>query len=159
MDVADRAHLFDGFVGNLDVERFLEGHHQFDYIELVSAEIVENARVFRDFRDLDPKLISDDRLNPCGQIVTHALRTPLSIGAKDCEPVNRAVFKSPPRRVAPSYGARSRCAAPGEQISAARWLCQADERAAVEPRRSTPQPPPLRFGGSLRQNSRSSLPS
>src|SRR5262245_9882522 len=44
--VADRLDLLGGVVGNLDAELFLEGHHEFDRVEAVGAEIVDELRIF-----------------------------------------------------------------------------------------------------------------
>src|SRR5690606_3573696 len=45
--VADGQDRLGGIVGNLDAEFFLERHHEFDRVEAVRTEIVDEARAFR----------------------------------------------------------------------------------------------------------------
>src|SRR4051794_24123046 len=45
--VAHRLDVLGGVVGNFDVELLLEGHDEFDVVQAVGAEIVDEAGLFR----------------------------------------------------------------------------------------------------------------
>src|SRR5437764_10823215 len=51
--VAHRLDLLGRVVGNLDAELLFERHHQFDRIEAVGAEIVDELRFFLDLGRFD----------------------------------------------------------------------------------------------------------
>ncbi len=72
--------------GNFDIEGFLEGHHQFDHVERICSKIIEDARVFRHFDAFDSELVSDDRLNPIGQIVCHGFSSLQKTAIKQPKP-------------------------------------------------------------------------
>src|SRR5580698_4614 len=61
--VANRLDLLSLFVGNVNVELRLEGHHQFDLIEGIRTEIVGDRRFRRHFRFVDAELLDDDLLH------------------------------------------------------------------------------------------------
>src|SRR6185503_17719813 len=65
-DVLDRfldaSDLLGVLVGNLDPELLLERHHQFDGIERVGAEVVDERGVRRHFLFVHPELLHDDAL-------------------------------------------------------------------------------------------------
>src|SRR3546814_10541810 len=67
LDVVDRllhgGDLLGFLVGNLALELFLEGHDQFDGVERVGAEIVDERSAVGDFFFLDAKLFDDDLLD------------------------------------------------------------------------------------------------
>src|SRR6185437_766708 len=52
-------------VGDFDVELFLEGHHEFDVVQAVGAEVVNEARLFVDLFRVSVEVLDDD--------LTHAL--------------------------------------------------------------------------------------
>src|SRR5690349_3098105 len=66
-DVADGlAHsgdLFGVLVRNLDLEFFFESHHQFDRVERISAEVIDERSVIHDLLRLDAQLFGDNRLD------------------------------------------------------------------------------------------------
>src|SRR5678816_4624223 len=66
-DVADcLAHggdLLGVFVRDLDLELFFERHHQFDRIERISAEVIDERSVIHDLLRLDAQLFGDNRLD------------------------------------------------------------------------------------------------
>src|SRR5947199_322857 len=70
VDVLDRfldaRDLLGVLIGDLDPELLLERHHQFDGIERVGAEIVDERRVRRHFFLVDPELLHDDALHFLG---------------------------------------------------------------------------------------------
>src|SRR5687767_3968381 len=80
--VVDGSDLLGRVVGNLDAELFLEGHDQFDDVEAVRAEIVDEARFFGDLFGLDAKMLDDDFLHAIGGLAhilpfpRHCLRCP-----------------------------------------------------------------------------------
>src|SRR3990170_4458957 len=61
--VADGLNLLGGIVGNLTAELFLEGHHQFDRVQAVGAEIVDEACVVGHLVGFDPKVLDNDFLH------------------------------------------------------------------------------------------------
>src|SRR5271165_75211 len=62
-DVADRLQLFGIFIRNFDRKLLLEGHHEFDRIKRVSAEILNEGSVRGNLLRIDPKLFDDDLLH------------------------------------------------------------------------------------------------
>src|SRR5919201_3653426 len=68
-----RFDVFDGFldagdllgilVGDLDAELFLEGHHQFDRVQRIGAQVVHERCVGRHFFFVDAELLHDDALD------------------------------------------------------------------------------------------------
>src|SRR5581483_573970 len=61
LEVLDRvfysADLLSIFVGDFDVKGFLKGHHEFDLVERVSAQIVYEGGAWRDLALLDAELL------------------------------------------------------------------------------------------------------
>jgi hypothetical protein len=55
--------LLSIFVGNLDAKLFFKTHHEFDRVQRVGAEVVNESRVWRDFVLIDTKLIDDYLFN------------------------------------------------------------------------------------------------
>ena len=74
--VADGLDLLGGIVGNLDAEFLFERHHQFDGVEAVGAQIVDELGVFLDLRRFDAQMLDDDLLNALGN-VAHFLVLPV----------------------------------------------------------------------------------
>jgi hypothetical protein len=59
----DRSDLLGFFVRNLALEFFLEGHHQFDGVERIRAEVVDEGGFGLDVRLVDAELLSDELLD------------------------------------------------------------------------------------------------
>src|SRR6266481_3155438 len=57
-------------IGNFAAEFLLKRHHEFDGVEAVGAEIVDEARGFRDLLGLHPQMFHDDLFYPLAN-VTH----------------------------------------------------------------------------------------
>lgn len=57
------ADLLSVFIRDVDIERFFERHHQFDYIQGIRAEIVDKGRGIIYLRLIDTKLLNDDLLH------------------------------------------------------------------------------------------------
>src|SRR5690606_5704233 len=72
LDIVDRVldggDLLGGIVGNLDAEFFFERHHQFDDVEAVGAQIVDEARLLGHLVGFDAQMFDDDLLNLFGRI-------------------------------------------------------------------------------------------
>src|SRR5690606_29117878 len=66
--VANGVDLLGGVVRDFDSELFLEGHNQFNDIEAVGAQIVDEARVRRDLVFLDAEMLDDDLLHAVGGV-------------------------------------------------------------------------------------------
>src|SRR6185312_15243359 len=62
--VFDGGDLFGVFVGNVDVEGFLEGHHEFHDIERVRAEIIDEGGGIVHLAFVHPQLLNNDLLHP-----------------------------------------------------------------------------------------------
>ena len=62
--------LLGFFVGNLDAELVLEGHHQFDRVERVGAEVGDKSLLVDDVGLRHAELLGDDLLDTCFNI-TH----------------------------------------------------------------------------------------
>ena len=77
LDIIDRVFdgqdFFRGVIGDFAAEFFLEGHHEFDRIEAVGAQIVNKTGAVRYFVLVDTQMFDDDLLNPCGDITTFDL--------------------------------------------------------------------------------------
>src|SRR6266542_1598123 len=69
--VPDGHDLLGVFVGNLEVELLLEGHHQLDGIKRVGAEVLDELRVGVDLVLFDPELLADDFLHPLFDRLRH----------------------------------------------------------------------------------------
>src|SRR5712692_3420580 len=69
--VPDGHNLLGILVGNLEVELFLEGHHQLDGVEGVGAEVLDELRVGVDLVFFDPELLADDFLHPLFDRLRH----------------------------------------------------------------------------------------
>src|SRR4051794_16551686 len=63
--VANALNLLRVLVGNLDAELLLETHDEFDGVERVGPEVVDETRVGRNLVLVNPKLVDDDLLNFC----------------------------------------------------------------------------------------------
>src|SRR3989344_945551 len=70
--ILDGGDLFRRGVGGFDTEFFFERHHQFDDVEAVCAQIVDEARFLGDLVGFDAQMFDDDLLNLFGRIA-HAL--------------------------------------------------------------------------------------
>src|SRR5271166_7171278 len=68
--VAHGENRFGGVVGNLATKFLLEGHDEFDRVEAVGAEIIDEAGVFGYLVGLDAEMLHDDLLHPLANI-TH----------------------------------------------------------------------------------------
>ena len=69
--------LLGGIVRDFATELFLEGHDEFDRVETVSTEVVDEARRFRHLLRLNAEMLNDDLLNALGNIA-HFLVLPIS---------------------------------------------------------------------------------
>src|SRR5271155_5203154 len=74
--VADGENRFCGVVGNLAAEFLFERHDELDRIETVGAEIIDEARAFRDLVGLDAQVFHDDLLHSLANVPhrSHLLR-------------------------------------------------------------------------------------
>src|SRR5260370_5514700 len=52
--------LFGVLVGNVQVERFLKRHHQFDDVERIGAQVIDKTRCGIDLRFIHAELLDDD---------------------------------------------------------------------------------------------------
>src|SRR5579864_453485 len=68
--VADGQNGLRRVVGNLATEFLFEGHDEFDRVEAIGAEIIDEAGVIRDLVGLDAQMLHDDLLYPLANI-TH----------------------------------------------------------------------------------------
>src|SRR5271168_2264296 len=68
--VAHGENRFRGVIGNLAAEFLFERHDEFDRIEAVGAEIIDEARGFSNLVGLDAQMFHDDLLHPLAN-VTH----------------------------------------------------------------------------------------
>src|SRR5262245_55696559 len=68
--VADGLNRLGGIVGNLDAELLLESHDQFDVVETVGAEIINEACLRSHLFRVDPQVLDNDLLHPLCN-VTH----------------------------------------------------------------------------------------
>src|SRR5262249_43827319 len=80
--VADSLNLLGRVVGNLDAEFFFERHHEFDSVEAVGAEIVDELRIFLDLGRFDPEMLDDDLLHALANIA-HFLVLPVFLANWD----------------------------------------------------------------------------
>jgi len=58
--IAHALNLFRVLIGNLDAELFLETHDQFDGVERVSAKVVDEPGIRRNFIFVDAQLVYYD---------------------------------------------------------------------------------------------------
>ena len=58
--IADRLDVLGGIIRDLDVEFFLEGHDQFDVVERVGAQVVDEAGLFGDLVGISVQVVDDD---------------------------------------------------------------------------------------------------
>src|SRR5436305_11924037 len=63
--VADALNLLGVLVRDFDAELLLEAHDEFDGVERVRAEVVDEARVGRHLVLVNSKLVNDDLLHFC----------------------------------------------------------------------------------------------
>src|SRR3546814_4849398 len=66
--VLDGGDLFRRIVGDFDAEFFFERHHQFDDVEAVGAQIVDEARFLGNLVGFDAQMFDDDLFNLFGRI-------------------------------------------------------------------------------------------
>jgi len=67
-EIADRLDMIDLTIRDLDrSESIFDGHHEFDTIEPISAEIVDKVSFIHDAFELDAQAIGDDRANLVGR--------------------------------------------------------------------------------------------
>src|SRR5512141_3465755 len=68
VDVVDRlldgGDLFRVFVRDLGLEFLFERHHEFNSVERVSAQVIDEGRLVRHLFLFDAQLLGDDRLHP-----------------------------------------------------------------------------------------------
>jgi hypothetical protein len=69
--VADGDDGLGGVVRDLDVELFLEGHHELDGIEAVGPEIVDEVCVLGHLVGLDAEVLDHDLLHAVSDGFTH----------------------------------------------------------------------------------------
>ncbi|ACM26047.1 acyl carrier protein [Rhizobium rhizogenes K84] len=60
--VADRQDRVSCVIGNFNAEFFFEGHDQFDGVERVSAEVVDEASAFNNLVGVNAKMINNNFL-------------------------------------------------------------------------------------------------
>mgnify|MGYP003986688669 CR=1 FL=1 len=65
--LADSGQLFGVFVGNFRPELFLESHDQFDLIQGISPEILDEFGFGIQLLGVDAKLLNDDLFNAFGR--------------------------------------------------------------------------------------------
>src|SRR6185295_17403629 len=58
--VAHTLNLLSIFVGNLNAKLFFKTHHEFDRVQRIGAEVVDESRVWRDLVLIDTKLIDNN---------------------------------------------------------------------------------------------------
>src|SRR4051812_44657604 len=68
--ITDRENRLGGIVRNLAAELFLEGHHQFDGVEAIGAEVVDETCSFGHLVGFDAEMFHDNLLHSLGN-VTH----------------------------------------------------------------------------------------
>ena len=61
--ITNRADGFLHVIRNFDVELFLEGHDQFDQVQRVSAQIIDEACAFDDFVTIHVEIIDNNFFN------------------------------------------------------------------------------------------------
>mgnify|MGYP003959357783 FL=1 len=66
--VPDRENFLSGIIRNFASELFFERHHEFDGIEAVSAEVVDEARAFGNFALVDTQMFDNNFLNAVSDI-------------------------------------------------------------------------------------------
>src|SRR3569833_306080 len=66
--IADGRDLLGRIVGNLDADLFLERHHQFDDVETVGAQIVDEAGVGGHLVGFDAEVLDNDLLHAFGGV-------------------------------------------------------------------------------------------
>src|SRR5580700_9526755 len=120
--IADGENRFRGVVGNLAAEFLFERHHEFDRIEAVGAEIIDEARSLRNLVGLDAQMFHDDLLHPLAN-VTH--RSNLVRLSNWLNPPSYLAIKRPRDH----HGAADHCAADH---------CAADRPVVVDGRRTIP---------------------
>src|SRR5690242_1805879 len=68
--IADGQNRLRRIVGNLATKLFFKCHHEFDGVETVGAEVVDEARIVDHFLGLNTKVFDHDLLNPLANL-TH----------------------------------------------------------------------------------------
>ena len=74
--IADRLDVLGGVIRNLDVEFLFESHDQFDVVEAVGAQVVDEAGLLGDLLRIGVEVFDDD-LAHAFQNVGHSLLVPL----------------------------------------------------------------------------------
>src|SRR5436190_12435091 len=77
--VLDGRDLLGSIVGDFDTEFLFERHHQFDDVEAVGSEIVDEARFFGDLVGIDTQMFDDDLLHTIGGLAHGGLSFLLSL--------------------------------------------------------------------------------
>ena len=75
--VADGQDRLGRIVRDLDTELFFEGHDEFDRVETVGTEIVDEAGFLGHLLGVDAEMLDHDLLNPFSDIA-HLFRTPIA---------------------------------------------------------------------------------
>ncbi|CAH1673327.1 hypothetical protein CHELA20_51205 [Hyphomicrobiales bacterium] len=78
--VANGNDRLGGVVGDLHVELFLEGHHEFDRIKAVGAEVVDEMGAFDHFLRVHAQVLDDNLLHALGDITHRFVLVPLAKG-------------------------------------------------------------------------------
>jgi hypothetical protein len=60
--VADRENVLSGVIRNFAAEFFFEGHNQFDSVQAVGTEVIDERRIVSNFFALDTQVLDDDFL-------------------------------------------------------------------------------------------------
>ena len=66
--IADGGDLLRCVVGDFHAEFFFESHHQFDDVEAVCAQIVDEAGLLGDLVTFDAEMLDDNFLHAVGSI-------------------------------------------------------------------------------------------
>src|ERR1019366_7478895 len=73
--VADGLDMFRRIVRNLDVELFFKGHDEFDIVEAVGAQVVDERGLFSDLLRIGVQVLDHD-LTDAFECIGHTLLTP-----------------------------------------------------------------------------------
>src|ERR1043165_5624615 len=60
ISVPHTLNLFRIFVGNFNAKLFFKTHHEFDRVQRVGSEVVDESRIWRDLVFIDSKLVDDN---------------------------------------------------------------------------------------------------
>ncbi len=70
--VTDRHELRRNVVRDIDVEPLLEGHDDFNDVEAVGAEVVDEPGIVRDLRPVGSEVESEDLSDTCSNVCYHS---------------------------------------------------------------------------------------